>query len=379
MAAAQKLTKAAALTALAAALALAAACRAAHSAPMLPTWVYVTGAGPELRLLDALDLRVAGTMPLPGDATAMAWDRAHDRLWLAMATGPASGRLVALAAGSMRRRQARTLGFRPQALLAGADALWVAGAGAANGALARLDYKSGRWRQAAFGGDLVALAVAPGGRIVAADGGGRALFIVDAKTLAVPARVPLAAAPSAVVALPYGAKAFALCPAIGQVAAVDLARAGVLTYLQVGADPRAMALKPDGGELYVSSFAAGTISAIDTGANQVTDTMLAGRQPIGLAVSPDNQWLFAANSGDNTVAAISIYDRKVVATIPVGLGPAALALGDDGALLFVEDRGSSDIGVIRTGPRNLLSLLPAAASPTLMLVAGGQPPRENSN
>lgn len=355
---------------LAAALLGLSGCAATHSASPAQAWVYVAGAGNEIRVLNATDLAVAGTLRVAGAPVAMAWDAAHARLWVAAAGADGrDGRLLALAGGTARVASVLELGFIPRALRIAGGGLWIAGRDGGGGVLARLDLASGQRRRMRLGRDPVALATSPAGTMLVADAGDRALYLVDARRLAPRARVPLAAAPAAVVALPYGHKAFVLCPAIAQVAAVDLARAGVLAYLQVGADPRRMALKPDGGELYVSSFAAGTVSAIDTGANQVTDVMQVGRAPLGLAVSADDQWLYVANSGSNTVQAISIDDRRIVAAIAVGMEPSDLELDGAGDLLFVEDRGSSDIGVIRTGPRNLLSLLPAAPNPTAMRVA----------
>lgn len=356
---------------------LLAACGATHSAPADRSVVYVAGPPNQIRALDVRTQSVAGTIAVDGAPLALALNTGRGELYClsAASDGGPAGAIAIISVPANRVQATLALHFRPKALLLSRDGRWlfITGATPRHGVLVRVDVASPSLRRRLeLGRQAAALAESPSGQILLADALDHALYLVDGTSMSLRGRVQLAAAPTQVVILAYGDKAFALCPEINQVAALHLQPLSVIAYLQVGADPRQMALKPDGGELYVSSFGGGTVSAIDTTANQVASTILAGLQPLGMAVSADNLWLFVANSGSNTVDMISIYDRRVVAAIPVGLQPARLQLDPLGALLYVEDQGSSDIGVVRTQLHSLLGLLPAVPNPTAM-VAGALP------
>lgn len=359
-----------------------AACRAAYSATADRALALTAGPG-EIRVFDSGSFSLAARLAVEGDPVALAARAGKNSglVYALLARGGPRGELLALAMPNARVLARREIPFAPTALLAGpppenadpaanaADAVFVAGQRDGGGRVLRLDPRSLRTEaRAVVGLRPMALALAPEGRLVLADPSAHALDLLRAADLARRGQLTLAAAPSALVALPYGHKVFALCPSLGQLAAVDLAPFGILTYLPVGGQPQSLALKPDGGELYVSSLASGgRVTAVDTTANEVAATMTVGLAPVGMAVSPDNQWLYVANSGANTVDVISIEDRRVVAAVGVGARPTGLALGPGGALLFALDAGSSDLAVIRADSRSLLMLPPAPAAASQLL------------
>lgn len=347
--------------------------------PTYHVMVYVAGRGAGILALDARTLKVAPPLAAEGTVVALAYNPARAELY-ALDQTPGRrlpGSLAVFPLAGKRRALAIPLDVRPKAMALSADGAlaYIAGGHDGHAALYAVDLPSRSvTHRMALGGRPAALALAPAERVVVATADPPRLEIVGAQTFRPAATLPLPAPPTQVIALPYGHKAFVLCPAANEVAVVDLAPpASVLTYLSVGPDPKAMALKPDGGELYVSNYGdrgGGTsISIVDTAANQVAGSMVVGTGPWGLAVSPDGSRLYVANHVADTVDVINLETRHVLSAIPVGLGPERLALGGLGAYLFVEDQTSSDIAVIRTDIPALMTLLPSLPGAREMQVA----------
>src|SRR5205807_9857231 len=97
--------------------------------------------------------------------------------------------------------------------------------------------------------------VAPDGRtVVVSNRNDNTVSLIDATNLTVRATVPVCQHPVDIAILQDSSKAFIACSGAGEVAAVDLKNAKLLTSMDVGRTPVNLALKPDGGELVVCNF-----------------------------------------------------------------------------------------------------------------------------
>lgn len=352
--------------------------------PAYHVMLYLAGSGHRLSAVNARTMAAAPGLATPGDPVALAYNPARAELY-ALARGSGSRHAGALAIFNLAlhappailglEMQPRTMALAPDGAV-----IYIAGMHAGRGALLALDLPSrGRLHHRSLAGSPAALALAPAGVLLVASTQPAALQIIRPPDFRLAATVPLPAPPTAVVALPYGHKAFVLCPGANELAVVDLAPpAAVLTYLSIGPNPKAMALKPDGGELFVSNYGVdgggATVSAVDTTANQVEGSIAVGTGPWGLAISPDGGRLYVANHQANSVDVINLQTRHLTAAIPVGLGPEQLRLGGLGAYLFVADQISNDIGVIRTDIPALVTLLPAPPGLLALQVASFRSP-----
>lgn len=344
--------------------------------------LYLAGQGRRIRAINARSMALAPSLQAPGDPVGLAYNPARAELYALDQDGGHDGGLAIFSLASPARPVAIPLGLQPRAMALSANraAAYIAGTDAGRGVLLTLDLPSrGIIHRRALPGRPTAVAIAPEETVLVATSHPPALDIIGRSGLGPAAQVSLPARPTQVIALPYGHKAFVLCPAANEVAVVDLAApAAVLTYLSIGPSPMRMVLKPDGGELFVSNYGTDgtgtTVSAVDTTANQVEGSIVVGAGPWGLAVSPDGGRLYVANHQANTLDVINLQTRHLTAAIPVGLGPAQLQLGGLGAYLFVADQTSDDIAVIRTDIPALVTLFPSLPQARAMQAANFRSP-----
>ncbi len=352
--------------------------------PAYHVMLYVAGQDGGIRALNARTLRLAPTLAAGGLPVALAYNPARAELYVLTRTrdGRDAGALAVFSIATGGHPALIRVAAQPRALALSGDGAtaYIGGERAGQGRLLAVDLPSRIvTHRLSLRGLPQAVALAPAERLLVATTQPSRLQVINAASFRLTASVPLPAAPTRVIALPYGHKAFVLCPAANELAVVDLAPpAAALTYLAVGPDPKAMALKPDGGELYVSNYGhqggGASVSIVDTTANQVEGSLVVGTGPWGLAVSPDGNQLYVANHQADTVDVINLQARHLQAAIPVGLGPERLALGGYGAYLFVEDQTSGDIAVIRTDIPALMTLLPSLPGARALQVAAFRSP-----
>ena len=73
----------------------------------------------------------------------------------------------------------------------------------------------------------------------------------------------------------------------------------------VGTVPYSVALNPTGTTAYVTNLADGTVSVINTSSNTVTKTITVGAAPAGVTVAPGGQTVYVTNALDGTVSVIN--------------------------------------------------------------------------
>jgi YVTN family beta-propeller protein len=137
----------------------------------------------------------------------------------------------------------------------------------------------------------------------------------------------------------------------GTVSVLDVRTAAIVATVPVGCDPRDLAALPDGSRVYVANTCADdpdmltdTVSVIDAATRAVVDTIDVGTAPLSLAVRPDGSRLYVANIGQKTFldvpvpGSISVIDtaaNTVVATLPLAFPPRDVAVAPDGSVLYV--------------------------------------------
>lgn len=209
------------------------------------------------------------------------------------------------------------------------------------------------------------------------NGSAGTVTVIDARTDAVAAVVPVGAVPGAVSAAADGSRAFVALAVPPSVAVLDGQTHTVLRTLALAAPPVALAASPDGSRIHVLGTD-GNLRTLDAHSGAVLGTLALG-VPGGLAVSPDGSRLLVAAGavtlidaatltvmastalgGDDGatqavispdghhawvahqtglfaggVALLDLSSMTVRARVPLGVLPGALALAPDGSRVYV--------------------------------------------
>jgi YVTN family beta-propeller protein len=162
----------------------------------------------------------------------------------------------------------------------------------------------------------------------------------------------------------------------------------------VGLHPHSCVMGADQRHLYVSNWGSRSVSIVDTVTNRRVQDVAVGVRPNDMALAPDGR-LFVACSGDNTVQVIHTRQlekpgvgasparrlwegtREIIATslypqAPEGATPDALAVSPDGRTLFVANADNNDVMVVDiTDPAvsRVDGFLPVGWYPTALAVS----------
>jgi len=158
---------------------------------------------------------------------------------------------------------------------------------------------------------------------------------------------------------PNGTRAYVIASnGLGsKVLVVDTSTFSTVASVRLGTDPLDLVASPDGKLVYVANLNSNSVSVIDTATNTVTSTINT-RFPEHVAISPDGKKLFVSNwittsSSYATTSTISVIDtttKLVTATIPVNGTVQDLAV--TGERLYITATGP--IGTTETPTRILV-------------------------
>ena len=167
-----------------------------------------------------------------------------------------------------------------------------------------------------------------------------AVWVIDAATDAVVAKVPVGKHPAHVVVASDGRTAFITNGGDNTVSVVDTAVQRVIGVIPVGASPHGLRITPDGKQIWVANLKGGTVSVIDTEGRKQVAQIAAGNGPAQVGFTPDGRFGFVSLSAENKVAVIDPVSRKVIHRIAVGSIPIQLHATPDSALVLVANQGT---------------------------------------
>ena len=170
--------------------------------------------------------------------------------------------------------------------------------------------------------------------------GAGAVWVIDAATDAVAAKVPVGMHPAHVVVASDGRTAYITNGGDNTVSVVDAAAQRVIGAVPVGASPHGLRITPDGRQVWVANLKDGTVSVIDTESRKQIVQIAAGKGPAQVGFTPDGRFGFVSLSGENKVAVIDPASRKVIRKIAVGTVPIQLHATPDNRLLLVANQGT---------------------------------------
>jgi YVTN family beta-propeller protein len=149
----------------------------------------------------------------------------------------------------------------------------------------------------------------------------------------------------------------------GAVWVIDAATDVVVAKVAVGLHPAHVVLTPDGRFAYVTNGGDNTTSVIDAATQRLVSTIAVGKFPHGIRVSPDGKQAYVANLKGDTVSVVDTASQKEMTQIPVGKGPAQVGFTPDGRLAFVSLSGENAVAVIDPVTRKVLHRIAVGSVP----------------
>lgn len=259
------------------------------------------------------------------------------------------------------------------------------------------------------------------GYCLVADQGGRAVTIVDLTTFHVPRRIPLDAAPSAIVAHPSKPKAFVLAPETGTVYEIDLASLSVSRRVRAGASAVALAIAPrkdhperadalwvlcrdpaamielpldsfrparriqfpaapDAFDLGVGNRAAiafkrgRTIALASLDRAAIERNIATESEPAFVLFRSDGETLVVGNEGRRSLTIFDVATGKTVVRLPLAIEPQHFAVSPDGGQVFLSGDGMDAVAILFPYDTEIWQTALAGHAPGAMAATLTKPP-----
>ncbi len=159
---------------------------------------------------------------------------------------------------------------------------------------------------------------------------------------------------------------------------LDVASGRVVTHLPLAVRPDNLCFKSDGGQLFITGEGMDAVVIVYPYQTEVAETVLAGHAPGVMAASESPDYLFVANPTSNRVTIVDIEMHKVIAAAPAGAEPGHIAITPDNQYALVLNQRSGDMAVIRIGAITakrtksapLFTMIPVGSKPVSAAVRG---------
>jgi len=191
------------------------------------------------------------------------------------------------------------------------------------------------------------------------------LTVIDGRTRAVVATVPLGKRPRGMKTSPDGRLLYVALsgspiagPGVDEsklppadkgadgIGVVDLSTLKLLKVLRGVSDPEQLAVSADGKRLFVASEDTGQAIVLDAGDGRVLAKLAVGGEPEGVTLAPGGRHVYVSSEEDHQIAVIDTATSRVVSTLQVGQRPRFTVFSDDGAQAFVSAENDGTISVI---------------------------------
>ena len=179
--------------------------------------------------------------------------------------------------------------------------------------------------------------------------------ILDAKTGAERATVPVGKAPHEVEVLADGKTAavsnYGTREAAGRsLTLIDIEKGSALATVDLpeGARPHGLRALSD-GRLLVTAEGLKELFVVDPKARTVAARIPTGKEVSHMvAAAPDGKRAYVANIGSGSVTVVDLVQAKAIKEIPTGEGAEGIAITPDGGEVWVTNRGADTVSVLDT-------------------------------
>ena len=179
--------------------------------------------------------------------------------------------------------------------------------------------------------------------------------ILDAKTGAARATVPVGKAPHEVEALADGKTAavsnYGTREEAGRtLTLIDIGKGAPIATIELpeGARPHGLKALSD-GRLLVTAEGLKELLVVDPNTRRVVLRIPTARETSHMvAASPDARRAYVANIGSGSVTVVDIAQGKVIKDVPTGEGAEGIAITPDGREVWVTNRGADTVSILDT-------------------------------
>jgi YVTN family beta-propeller protein len=166
------------------------------------------------------------------------------------------------------------------------------------------------------------------------------LFVIDAATRTVAARLPIPGAPNGLAFHPTAPALYVSASFGGTVTEVNTTAPNVAQTIFVGGIPQGLAVSPNGTALYVANLA-GWIDVVNTDTRTLQDSIALPEDAgaFGLALAPDGATLYATLPHRGAVVRIATATGMVTQRYPTGGTPRRIAVHSSGVVVVANEDG----------------------------------------
>lgn len=150
----------------------------------------------------------------------------------------------------------------------------------------------------------------------------------------------------------------------GTVSVVDTRSAAVNATIPVGNGPHGMAASLDGRKVFVSLDGGTSVAVLDAASERMTGRIEVGKSPHGLALLPDGRTLLVAVYGEDRVVWVDLASEAIVGSVSV-TKPHTIAVDPVGRVAYVasQDAAAPGLAVIDLTTRAVAHRIAVAKVP----------------
>ncbi len=192
--------------------------------------------------------------------------------------------------------------------------------------------------------------------------GARQLSVIDLKSYAIIATIPVGWYPQGICSSPDGKRVYVANALDNTVSVVNTTDNTVLATIPVSVEPFGMCVSKDGNTLYVANLVQSTISVINTATNKITSTLKCPN-PYGISLNPDGTKIYVPNKNDSTVNVFNTSTNSLINTLKVGINPYSVGFTPDGNKAYVTNFGSNNVTVLDAKSDTFITTIPVGNGP----------------
>lgn len=118
---------------------------------------------------------------------------------------------------------------------------------------------------------------------------------------------------------------------------------------------------PDGRRAYVANIGSGSVTVIDVASAKVVRDVATGQGAEGIAIAPDGREVWVANRAADTISVLDADRLRVAATIPAPQFPIRIKITPDGKRALVSCARSGEVVVFDVARRAEVKRIPIGA------------------
>lgn len=189
------------------------------------------------------------------------------------------------------------------------------------------------------------------------------VWIIDAPSGQVVARIPVGRGAFALDFSPDGEHAYVAASDAHQVVAINCAARKVVGSTRTGKKPWQARVTPDGNTLLVPNRDDATLTLLDAKTLAHIGSIAVAAQPEQVAILPDSSKAFIAATKANQISVVDLKRRVLLANLPLPGPAAALILKPDGGELYVPSPQSHSVTVVNTWANEVTETLMVGSQP----------------